>query len=610
MDENKFESELRAVMAPDDGLDIVDWLEKNVRSIPYSPMPGSFRCAETPWLAEVLRACVDPEVRLVCVQAPIQTGKSLVAELLTCYINAKAPSPTLVLQDTDPNAKDWITTRLKSLWENCPPVSDVWPADERNKNDAVQFARMTFWCLGAHNIKNLQRRSIRWLIGDECWMWPKGHMAEASARVTAFGWLGKRIFLSQGGYEGDDFTETMKSTDERHWTFECPECGTRQRWEWNQVIFPEGAKSPEGWNYEMLRTQTTYECQCCKHKFKDSSGVRQDLNKSGKYVAYNSNAAASSVGFHWNALCCRSWGELAELACRSKVAVEQFGDDSLRRIFKQKHLAQAWSDEPESTSLESTGGKYSFKEFWDEEGFFSRKSKRVYRPDKVPDDLKATAIPLRFMAVDVQRNGFYATIRSWNCDGQSRLYDWSFILTWDDLKKWQDDHGVHNTFVFVDSGDQTDDVYRHCAKFGWNSTRGTAQKDFAWTMLTPKGQQTIYRPWSKPRDMNVGGVSRLYYFSNLLLKDTLFRLRRNGHHTHSQDCGKEYIDQMQSEFRTKTNSGNPEWKLIGRRPNHIWDCEVIGMIPALIFRLIGKGALERTEEGEEGPLDSEAQVNG
>jgi hypothetical protein len=33
-------------------------------------------------------------------------------------------------------------------------------------------------------------------------MAPPGHLAELSARVTAFGWMGKRIFMSQGGKAG------------------------------------------------------------------------------------------------------------------------------------------------------------------------------------------------------------------------------------------------------------------------------------------------------------------------------------------------------------------------------------------------------------------------
>jgi phage terminase large subunit GpA-like protein len=59
----------------------------------------------------------------------------------------------------------------------------------KRKNNAIHFNNgMVLWILGAHNKTNLQRRSIRWLVGDETWRWPEGHMAEAEARVTAFGW--------------------------------------------------------------------------------------------------------------------------------------------------------------------------------------------------------------------------------------------------------------------------------------------------------------------------------------------------------------------------------------------------------------------------------------
>ena len=119
---DELESRLRKVFLPDEGGDIVDWLEKNIRQIPFSPMPAGFRAKETPWLMEPLRACADPEKRLVQIIAPIQSGKSLLAEMLSCYIIARQPAPTLYLNDTNDNAADWMKTRLRVLWENCPPV--------------------------------------------------------------------------------------------------------------------------------------------------------------------------------------------------------------------------------------------------------------------------------------------------------------------------------------------------------------------------------------------------------------------------------------------------------------------------------------------------------
>ena len=41
---------------------------------------------------------------------------------------------------------------------------------------------------------------------------------------------------------------------------------------------------------------------------------------------------------------------------------------------------------------------------------------------------------------------------------------------------------------------------------------------------------------------------------------------------------------MESEVRTKSPAtGKPEWKRIGKRANHLWDCEVMQFVPALAF---------------------------
>ena len=50
-------------------------------------------------------------------------------------------------------------------------------------------------------------------------------MAEAEARTTAFGWLGKCVFMSQGGEENDDTHRKFETTDMREWHYKCPKCG-------------------------------------------------------------------------------------------------------------------------------------------------------------------------------------------------------------------------------------------------------------------------------------------------------------------------------------------------------------------------------------------------
>ena len=195
----------RDVLKPSDSGDIVDWLEDNVHAIPDSPMPGPFRSERTPWIAEALRIAADPETKLLTILASIQSGKSLFARLFTCHIIANAPGPTMVLQATDPEAKDFALRYLRPVWANCPPVKERISLDDMDRSTTTDFDRMTLYCRGIWNEANLQRLSLRYTIADECWMSPPGHLAELSARVTAFGWMGKRIFMSQGGKAGQEF---------------------------------------------------------------------------------------------------------------------------------------------------------------------------------------------------------------------------------------------------------------------------------------------------------------------------------------------------------------------------------------------------------------------
>jgi hypothetical protein len=46
---------------------------------------------------------------------------------------------------------------------------------------------------------------------------------------------------------------------------------------------------------------------------------------------------------------------------------------------------------------------------------------------------------------------------------------------------------------------------------------------------------------------------------------------------------------MQSEHRTKSTNGQAIWLPIGDRANHLWDAEIMGLVPAMMAKLIGRG---------------------
>lgn len=597
---HKLEAKLRRIFKPDDEGDIVDWLQENIRQIPFSPMPSGFRVRETPWLAEPLRACVDPEIRLVQVIAPIQSGKSLMAEMLSCFIIARQPAPTLYLNDTDDNAHDWMTTRLKVLWENVPPVLARLAKDETGKKGggSIQTDDMTFWCLGAFNEKNLQRRSIRWLVADETWLYPQGHLAEASARVTSFGWLGKRIFMSQGSFQGDETEAVWLTTDKREWSFACPKCDFKQPWMWDQIRIPEEAVDKDGeYDFNVVKAGTTYECESCKHRFKDTRSNRDEMNSRGFYARTNGKADPVNVGYRWNALCARAWGGLAEMYIRAKMALDGNGDAKAMQIFKQKQLADFWSDAPDEFQTLQTIGDYKMGDSWEGESLIDPKTRKVHDDHTLKDQIK-----MRFMTVDVQRTGFFCLVRSWAKGGESRLVRWRFVQTWEDVAGMAKANDVIPAFVYVDSGDQFDDVIRQCGINKWTALRGDARNDFIWRVQTPSGMKSVAKVYAPARMVNVGtGPVRVHHFSNLALKDQLARLRRMGKHTTANDCGQDYLEQMESEARIKNVAGKPEWKRIGKRANHLWDCEVMQFMPALAFGLMTPPAPPPEPEKKEEP---------
>ncbi len=581
---------------------IWSWAEEHVAAIPYSPHPGAFRIANTPWLREPLEAIADPHVRTVCIQAAVQTGKTLAGELALCHLVANAPGPTLWLSVTDDDAKDQSESRLHKLFDQVAPVRALFPRNPHlRRHAACHFANgMVLWVLGAHNRTNLQRRSIRWILGDECWQWPAGHLAEAEARVTAFGWLGKCVWMSQGGVEGDDFSAKFAQTDRREWTWECPECGSRQPYRWEQVEWSKEAQSDDGeWDYGAARDSVALRCPSCQTHLADSDEQRRELALAGAFVVGNPRAPAQSVGFSWNAMASMSWGVLAEAYLRAKAAI-RMGDDAPLQQFYQKRLALPWSTATNDFRVEVAPAQYRLGEPWEQEGAVLASG-----AISAPPFPSAPVAPLRFLTVDVQMDHFWAVVRSWSATGSSRLLWCARLGTWEDVAELQKRFAVAPALVFVDAGYSGFEVYKRCAEHGWTALIGDPRNTF---VHTAKSGRRVYRLYS-PRQRVVvtrGRAAALHRWCATGVKDALHRLRRNQDPARGPtweipaDAPPEYHQHMDSERRVKRGQ-RWLWERIGKRPNHLWDCEAMQIGGGLMLKLIGQEAVAPAEEETEPP---------
>lgn len=560
------------------------WCEENVKNIPYSPIPGHFKSANSPWVREVMEAMADPDIRLVSIVAPVQSSKTIGAELCLCYIIANFPGPCLWLSQTNADAKDQAEARLHKLFSECDAVKKLFPADRhKKKTQTVFFSNgMTLWVLRAHAKSNLQSRSIRWLIGDETWQWPNGHMQQAEARVTAFGWLGKCIFLSQGGTENDDTHRKFETTDMREWEFKCPKCGKYQPYKWSNIEWDKNYRDGEGrMDFAKVRSSVRLVCEFCKHEIADSDANRRLLNSSAKFVPQNPNAPTTKAGFHWNSLASMSWGELAEMYLRAKESCRR-GDLEDLKNFYQKRLALPWGDLEEDFTLDISPSGYRMGDDWESEGAVGAKGAVLPPPHE-----NKNRVRLRFLTVDVQMDHFYAVVRSWACDASSRLVYCAKLQTWEDVEILQNRFGVFPQLVFVDAGYSTFEVYRNCAKHNWTALMGDGRRDFTHRVngkITQRFYSTARHPLVSDRKC------RMHYWSNLGIKDTLARLRSNQNPDEGStwevpsDVPEEYLKMLDSEQRVK--KGNSwEWRQIGKRPNHYWDCEAMQVCAAYMMKL-------------------------
>ena len=560
------------------------WCEENVKNIPYSPIPGHFKSANSPWVREVMEAMADPDIRIVSIVAPVQSSKTISAELCLCYIIANFPGPCLWLSQTNADAKDQAEARLHKLFSECDAVKKLFPADRhKKKTQTVFFSNgMTLWVLGAHAKSNLQSRSIRWLIGDETWQWPNGHMQQAEARVTAFGWLGKCIFLSQGGMENDDTHRKFETTDMREWEFKCPKCGKYQPYKWSNIEWDKNYRDGEGrMDFAKVRSSVRLVCEFCKHEIADSDANRKLLNSSAKFVPQNPNAPTTKAGFHWNSLASMSWGELAEMYLRAKESCRR-GDLEDLKNFYQKRLALPWGDLEEDFTLDISPSGYRMGDDWESEAAVGAKGAILPPPHE-----NKNRVRLRFLTVDVQMDHFYAVVRSWACDASSRLVYCAKLQTWEDVEILQNRFGVFPQLVFVDAGYSTFEVYRNCAKHNWTALMGDGRMDFPHKVngkITQRFYSTARHPLVSDRKC------RMHYWSNLGIKDTLARLRSNRNPDEGStwevpsDVPEEYLKMLDSEQRVK--KGNSwEWRQIGKRPNHYWDCEAMQVCAAYMMKL-------------------------
>lgn len=595
---------VKGIWRPMPRLTVEEWLKRHVR-FEVGPILGPLDVANSPWIREPLEKLKDHSVREIICACSVQSAKTVFAEGAMLYLIAEEGGNMCLYLQTDDHADEFLDTRFKRRILDCKPVRDLLVRAERSiQKRTVTYAHMTQFVLGANNVHNLQSKDVRYVIGDEAAYWPNGHIDESRKRTTAFDQRNsKRIYIGTPLNNQGEYFEAFQDGTRCEWTVACPFCGDRWEMKLAQLKWDgEGARLEDG-KYDLARIKesTRYECPSCNAQIRDEPMMRRKIADSGVYVQKNEHPDPSVCSYHWNSLTVPwvNWHTIVGEFLKAEHA-RKLGDFTPLAEFVRKRLGEFWDMRDFQTEEINLSGSFKMLESWDQE----------FR---------------RYMTVDVQKDYFRVIVRLWAQSGASRLFFAGSFQTWEQLRDFQEQHGISPRRVFVDAGFNTNDVLRQCAKYGWMAVKGDKTQFFSWYKTDPrtgKKEQT-QRPYSVPRliDTSIGmhtedkrqmareagrkGVTaEMILWATDYIRLILHRLRagKGASWEIAADAPKYYFDEIGNEVlvqETDKKTGRPKryFKKLG--PNHSFDCEAMNVLAACIEKLIGEAEIVTTTPAEE-----------
>lgn len=567
-----------------------EWCEQHLQ-LPTGAyaITGPFNVSISPYLKKPMEAMTDPAIRQVNLACSVQTGKSLIQEVLTPYIVLQEPSPVLRVFPTDVMANTCMQTRILPLLRNQPDTKHLLNLVKYNGKTGVLNLGNQFIKACGTSENNLHSLSIRWAILDEVWLYENSSVIDkVKARLSAFENSSKLILTSQPDIEGSMLHKEYMKGNIYEWGWKCPACKKLQPFEFNGE--KDGKYFGLIWsdNHELTQDQRTDNtrmvCQHCFHEVQDTEDNRINLVQNGEYIQMQSGDR-SIVSFSWPAYVNKdlTFKKLAMQYLQAKNIFKTTGLSNDLQLFRNQRLGKFWKrgeviDSPKLLQDFTVG-----TEDWADETH-------------------------RFLTVDVQQDHMYWLVTSWsNKVSEARLVDWGICAGYDELMNIRKQFNIKPIAVGIDSGDDTVPIYKESVLRGeWYTRPKDGKKIWAsWTCfkgdggqttpktdyLHPDGVRRYYGVETRPDPQLPAGSkfsgyrARLYLWSNYSIKTMLtnmiarrlpFKLIFNNR------ADETFTKHMYSEVLNK-KSGRFE-PVDSVTPNHLWDCMCMALVLALMSK--------------------------
>lgn len=587
-------------MKPNPPLSVSRWCHENVRLV--QGLTPRLDIDLAPHMREPMDAAGDNSIRKLHWMWPPGSGKTTAIEGVIQWRVVVAPSNILLVGQKDETAELWAETRLHPSFAKSEAMRPFMPQNRhKNRKSTVVFPHGIYLDICGPSMANLQEKSMPWVMLEEAWRMSEtpGRMKEAEAR-THDKWNSKVFYIGQGGASHrddageDEDTKTdlfreWEKCDQREFHFECECCKTVQRYIWGQLKWDKAKREDESVDWDATAETVRYECVNpeCSTVWRDNSLDRRKMASSlvsqgrSAYIPTNPRAIKGHVGFHCNVLAIWRIPWVKSVMEFEEAEEAKFrGDLSLLQIFVTKRLAEFWRPSAHEAPTELISGGYLVKDY--EDG-------RLI--DNEAD---------RAMAVDVQQNSMWFAIRACDSEGNSKQLKCGNVHTFEELEQLRAQYNIQAKCVLVDAQYRRDFVYQKCSEFRWTAFHGSFQDSYPY----PTASGIIKTPYSRPQKGQAGNGKRVAFFFLCVnqIKDVLADLRAGRLSTWQfpDDTHPDYKKHMNAERKIMATVGKENrqqfiWQRIGKRDNHLLDCEM-----ALTGFMMMRGHIQvRKKEREE-----------
>lgn len=572
----------RVIWSPRERLTVSQWADKYFRLPSTDPKPGAhWRTDFMPYQREVLDSFNDPDCEEIVLVAGAQTGKSRCIEIWGGYTIDVLGTDLLHVVPRDVDMRTVMRSRLRPMLDTCEALARQLTSRAQDVTmEQLSFVRAN-WFLGASgSAASLASKTCAVVLLDEVGKFTTNIRLEGSPvllalqRTNTFEGRRKIAKVSTPTTERHGIAVEYGNTDKREFYVPCPECGTFQTLEFEQVKWPEDCRDPDTIWLDKL---AWYECLACKARWSDADKCRQ-LER-GKWVQENASIdergnvtgayRASTRGYVWPGLLTplRTFSDFAARFLRASRRNDLAG-------FFRSDIGRPWTIKVEQITVEG----------------LEQNVRKTHRIGHIPDGVR-----LLVAGADI---GKYRT--HWCIWGVGRglsawLIDRGICAHVDELEravlKWQAVSGTTLPVrrAFVDVG--WDDAVRQptitqspVVEFV-NRNRATVWGVRGRRRNTSGRHVDVRRMDRTPQGDVLPGGWREANIDTTFFKDLIAerrsRLEDDEGALHLPiDVGRDFLSQLASEAKVEQDDGTAVWEPVGVSPNHYLDATVYALAAA------------------------------